>query len=262
MSSSVSCCFTQHIPILNHKCFSRTYKVLLDVQYTTIPQVLATLAAGRHWTLGDRGHNVPSVSWYWCRYGVIILHLLPKYKLSLKDSTLSISLYTLCTCKYWESLNNSNILRPWHNWCSKVFSYFFQLHVALWVEIFTTAWQDSYSDVKLLGTPVFVSISNLKAHISFSLGDPEDVTSMAIMNSVKSIDPFLSASKFRNTFSANMLASFAGKNFSYILINSFGFRTPLEKGMKSNFFCFLVCFTWGSPLATLPTTPGLLGGWI
>ena len=124
MSSSVSCCFTQHIPILNHKCFSRTYKVLLDVQYTTIPQVLATLAAGRHWTLGDRGHNVPSVSWYWCRYGVIILHLLPKYKLSLKDSTLSISLYTLCTCKYWESLNNSNILKPWHNWCSKVFSYF------------------------------------------------------------------------------------------------------------------------------------------
>ena len=124
MSSSVSCCFTQHIPILNHKCFSRTYKVLLDVQYTTIPQVLATLAAGCHWTLGDRGHNVPSVSWYWCRYGIIILHLLPKYKLSLKDSTLSISLYILCTCKYWESLNNSNILRPWHDWCYK-FSHIF-----------------------------------------------------------------------------------------------------------------------------------------
>ena len=88
---------------------------------------------------------------------------------------------------------------------------------------------------------MFVLISNLKAHISFSLGDPEDVTSMAIMNSVKSIDPFLSASKFRNTFSANMLASFAGKNFSYILINSFGFRTPLELRNEITFFYFVVC---------------------
>ena len=40
----------------------------------------------------------------------------------------------------------------------------------------------------------------LKAHISFSLGVPDEVTSIAIMNSVKSMLPFLSASKFRNTF--------------------------------------------------------------
>ena len=70
--------------------------------------------------------------------------------------------------------------------------------------------------------------TDLNAHMSFSLGSPDEVTSIAIMNSVKSIDPFLSASKFRKTLLAKLFASFAGKNFSYIFMNSFGFKTPLD----------------------------------
>ena len=39
----------------------------------------------------------------------------------------------------------------------------------------------------------------LKAQLSFSSGFPEDVTSMASRNSLKSMNPFLSVSKVRKT---------------------------------------------------------------
>ena len=54
--------------------------------------------------------------------------------------------------------------------------------------------------------------SYLKAQLSFSSGHPLDVTSMARRNSLKSMNPFLSVSKVRKTWSQNSLALPVGKH--------------------------------------------------
>ena len=54
--------------------------------------------------------------------------------------------------------------------------------------------------------------SYLKAQFSFSSGFPDEVTSIANKNSLKSINPFLSVSKVRKTWSQKSLAFPVGKH--------------------------------------------------
>ena len=74
--------------------------------------------------------------------------------------------------------------------------------------------------------------TDLKAHKSFSLGVPADVTSMAIRNSLKSIVPLLSASKVRKTFWQNFSASPDGKNILYMSMKVWGVSFPLGQSCR------------------------------
>ena len=73
---------------------------------------------------------------------------------------------------------------------------------------------------------------HLKAHKSFSLGVPAEVTSIAIRNSLKSIVPLLSASNVRKTFWQNFSASPDGKNILYMAINVVGVSLPLGQSCR------------------------------
>ena len=74
--------------------------------------------------------------------------------------------------------------------------------------------------------------TDLKAHKSFSLGVPAEVTSMAMRNSLKSIVPLLSASNVRNTFWQNFSASPDGKNILYMSMKVWGVSFPLGQSCR------------------------------
>ena len=88
----------------------------------------------------------------------------------------------------------------------------------------------SIKDLKLYLKRCFST--NLKAHKSFSLGVPAEVTSMAIRNSLKSIVPLLSASKVRKTFWQNFSASPDGKNILYMSMKVCGVSLPLGQSCR------------------------------
>ena len=123
MSSSVNCCFTQHIPILD----SQNVQFLhFKWRWPFPPCCRCSLPPGH-----DHG---------WCLLILMQIwdnNVAPAAKRQTFPQTPTLyltSLYTHImllyivhgTCKYCQSLNSSNILKPWHYWCTKVliFSYF------------------------------------------------------------------------------------------------------------------------------------------
>ena len=128
MSSSVNCCFTQHIPILDSQNVDISS---LQVFTVTMPPLLPMFTATGSWP------------WSQCTSGWCLLILMqirdnyvaPAAKNTNFPSNTTNSLSYIfihihyavhSTCKYCRSLNSSNILKPWHYWCTKVliFSYF------------------------------------------------------------------------------------------------------------------------------------------
>ena len=70
-----------------------------------------------------------------------------------------------------------------------------------------TFWSNIFQSFKY-----FLDYSYLKAHSSFSIAVPLEVTSIERRNSLKSINPFLSASKVLKTWSQNSLVFPFGKH--------------------------------------------------
>ena len=87
--------------------------------------------------------------------------------------------------------------------------------------------------LKWLVVVVGVKVRTLKAHSSFSSGDPELVMSVAIMNSLKSMVPLLSLSNMRNIWSTKVELSPPGRIWLHISTITFLVSCPSGQSCRN-----------------------------